>query len=389
MKVALVTSWLSRSGGGVSTAVEALSRSLLPICDTHVIGLRDDAWQTDGEAWSGAPATALPVRGPAAIGYAPEMSEHLRALDPDVAHTHGLWMHPSRDVARWSKRTGRPYIVSPHGMLDSWAIRQSHWKKRVAGWLYENAHLHRANCLHALCEAEARAIRELGFDNPICVIPNGVSPPAAGDEHPAPWHGRIPEQADVMLFLGRLHPKKNLPALIEDWPAKPRGNWHLAIAGWDQLEHESDLRELVKKRGLEDRVHFLGPLFGSSKDAALRNARAFVLPSLSEGLPMAVLEAWSYALPVLMTDACNLPQGFEAGAAARLSLAKEEMQRDLQLFMRQDAETLKQMGQNGRELAQKEFSWSAVAAQLLDVYAWLGGNGKEPATIHKQTRLDP
>jgi poly(glycerol-phosphate) alpha-glucosyltransferase len=76
-----------------------------------VIGLRDDAWQTDSEAWSGAPATDLPVRGPTAIGYAPEMSEYLRALDPDVAHTHGLWMHPSRDVARWSKLTGRPYIV--------------------------------------------------------------------------------------------------------------------------------------------------------------------------------------------------------------------------------------------------------------------------------------
>jgi poly(glycerol-phosphate) alpha-glucosyltransferase len=192
-----------------------------------------------------------------------------------------------------------------------------------------------------------------------------------------------------MLFLGRLHPKKNLPALIEAWPVNPSGNWHLAIAGWDQLGHENDLRQQVKMRGIENRVHFLGPLFGSSKDAALRNARAFVLPSLSEGLPMAVLEAWSYALPVLMTDACNLPQGFESGAAIRLSLAKEDMQTDLQFFLQQDEAALKRMGQNGRELVQKDFSWSTVAARMLDVYAWVGGNGKEPATIRKQTRLGP
>ena len=53
-------------------------------------------------------------------------------------------------------------------------------------------------------------------------------------------------------------------------------------------------------------------------NSLLQEVDAFILPSFSEGLPMSVLEAWAYQLPVVMTDFCNLPEGFEAGAAIRI-----------------------------------------------------------------------
>jgi poly(glycerol-phosphate) alpha-glucosyltransferase len=261
-------------------------------------------------------------------------------------------------------------------------MRHSSGKKKLAAWLYENAHLHGAQCLHALCDAEEAQMREVGFRNPICVIPNGVALPEHDDGGPAPWAGIIPTDADVMLFLGRLHPKKNLPALIEAWSRVSRaGNWHLAIAGWDQLGHQAVLTALTERLGIAQRVHFLGPLFGAEKTRALRRAHAFVLPSLSEGLPMSVLEAWSHGLPVLKTAACNLPEGFRAGAAARLSLDPEGMAHDLERFLRKDRSELRRMGCNGRDLAAEHFSWSAVAQQILDVYAWLAGDRDRPATV--------
>jgi poly(glycerol-phosphate) alpha-glucosyltransferase len=128
-------------------------------------------------------------------------------------------------------------------------------------------------------------------------------------------------------------------------------------------------------------VHFLGPLFGREKDAALRRADAFVLPSLSEGLPMAALEAWSYGLPVLQTEACNLPEGFQAKAAFRLSLAPEEMARDLHAFMQIEPSKLAEMGRNGRGLVERNFCWNGVAGQLLEVYAWLLEDGAQPASV--------
>src|SRR5690606_12114387 len=146
---------LSRAGGGVSVAVSALSRSLRTAsAELHVVGLQDPQWPLDAYEWQGIPTSALSIQGPSAIGYAPKASTQLRNIDPAIIHTHGIWTYPSLAVSRWSSRTGRPYIVSPHGMLDSWAMRHARWKKAIARRLYENAHLRGASCLHALCESE-------------------------------------------------------------------------------------------------------------------------------------------------------------------------------------------------------------------------------------------
>jgi poly(glycerol-phosphate) alpha-glucosyltransferase len=384
MKAALVTSYLSRSGGGVSAAVEALSGTLFATgTDVHVVGIDDGTCDTGHIDWSGGPYFALPVYGPGALGYAPEMRHRLHDLDPSIAHTHGIWTYPSQAVREWSSRTRRPYVVSPHGMLDPWALHNAHWKKKIATWLYESAHLRRASCLHALCEAEAEAMRHLGFANPICVIPNGVATPPAktDDRSPPPWGHVIHDDAKVILFLGRLHPKKNLLALLDAWSKAADNEWHLVIAGWDQGGHQKHLEAAIYRRRLNKSVHILGPLFGRDKDLALRHARAFVLPSLSEGLPMAVLEAWSYGLPVLMTEACNLAQGFQASAAASLSLHPEEMAQDLGYFLNLGQSRLDEMGRNGRQLVEKHFSWDSVARQMLAVYEWLVNDSEQPSTV--------
>ncbi len=379
----LVTGCLSRSGGGVATVVQCLSRSLIAKkAKVNVVGLQDSGWHHDAKQWDGIRTIPLRVVGPSTIGYAPGARGCLERAGADIAHTHGIWKYPSSVVARWGASTGRPYIVSPHGMLDAWALKNSAWKKRIAAQLYENAHLRGAWCFHALCEAEARAIRELGFHQPICVIPNGIAQPLIEMPRPAPWQAFVPREHRVMLFLGRLHRKKNLSALIEAWASDAADrNWDLAIAGWDEGGHEQTLRKLVKRHGLEERVHFLGPLFGSEKDAAFRAADAFVLPSLSEGLPIAVLEAWSYGLPVLKTDACNLAQGFRENAAFRLSPERDRMTCEIRDFMRMGREAQRQMGHNGQRLTERDFCWSSVAEQLLQVYRWLLDGGTPPACV--------
>lgn len=350
--------------------------------NVHVLGLRDDRWPVDGRSWQGAPPTTLTVHGPSALGYAPRAASHLRNLNADIAHTHGLWTYPSQAVAAWSARSRRPYVVSPHGMLDPWALNNARWKKTLAGWLYEDRHLRRADCLHALCEAEAMTIRNLGYLNPICVIPNGVTIPSNAADGIPPWHQFVKADANVMLFLGRLHPKKNILALIDAWPAEASSNnWHLVIAGWHQGDYRKTLEDKIRRRSLSECIHVVGPLFGQEKHAALRHARAFVLPSLSEGLPMAVLEAWSYGLPVLMTDACNLPEGFEAGAAMRMALHPHEMPRDLAAFLALDRTRLAAMGGNGLRLVESRFNWPGVAAQMRAVYTWLVAGGLPLPTV--------
>jgi glycosyltransferase involved in cell wall biosynthesis len=237
----------------------------------------------------------------------------------------------------------KPYVVSPHGMLHPWALRVSRWKKHLASRLYENNHLQRATCLHALNDTEAEAIRAYGLRKPICIVPSGVEIPTCPPRVKAPWFEILPPDARVLLYLGRLHPIKGLPALLRGW-SHVRGmakdaNWHLAIAGWGQGGHETELLKLSTTLGLGKTVHFLGPQFGEAKGSCFHAASAFVLPSLSEALPMTVLEAWAYGMPVLMTRQCNLPSGFEVGAALRIEPDAESIAVELRvLFQMSDVD---------------------------------------------------
>jgi poly(glycerol-phosphate) alpha-glucosyltransferase len=191
----------------------------------------------------------------------------------------------------------------------------------------------------------------------------------------------------VLLYLGRLHPKKNLANLIRAWKATPNSqpstlnSWVLAIAGWDQGGYEAALRQLTADLGLLTSVIFLGPKFGADKDACYQACDAFVLPSLSEGQPFVVLEAWSHARPVLMTPECNLPDGFQKPAAIRMNTTVEGVAEGLEMLFAMDEAALREMGRRGRDLVIANFSWSQSAAQMFAVYNWMLGRSAAPDCV--------
>ena len=139
--------------------------------------------------------------------------------------------------------------------------------------------------------------------------------------------------------------------------------WQLAIAGWNQGTHESELKALAEDYQLNSSIKFLGPLYGEAKAAAYSRADAIVLPSLSEGLPMAVLEAWSYGKPVLLTPQCNLPEGVVAGAAIEALPNVNALAKGLaNLIEASDCERI-QMGQRGWQLVNQRFTWAEVCVR--------------------------
>ncbi len=372
MKIAFVTQSISRRNGGVSEVARRLGQTLsdLPGTSVEVLALRDESTDADLPAWAPLRPRIVETAGPASLGCAPRAARELRALAPDLVHLHGLWTA----LSHTTRALGKPYIISPHGMLDPWALANSAWKKHLAGWLYENAAHRRAACFHAMTRAEFACIRARGLRQPVCLIPNGVdlpSPTAA----PAPWADRVDAGRPVLLYLGRIHPKKGLPALIEAWhEVRPEGA--LVIAGWDQGGHEAELRALGGGG-----IHFVGPLFAEKKAAAYANANGFILPSLSEGLPLVVLEAWSHRLPVLMTPQCNLPEGFAADAAVNIEHNHASIAAGLRDFFSMQKSERIAMGERGRSLVESEFTWPRIAGQMRAVYEWLLGGGAPPACI--------
>jgi poly(glycerol-phosphate) alpha-glucosyltransferase len=303
--------------------------------------------------------------------------------------------------------------------LDTWALQNSRWKKKIASLLFKTKQLKQATCFRALCQAEADAIRAYGLKQRIEVVPNGVDLPEnlTTIEHLGRCEKEQPkvgpkgegvgsteskdtentERKKKLLFLGRIHPKKGLVGMLKTWAQiqNPKSGiqnsreWQLVIAGWDQGGHEGELIELCSELGLSvvqrskhvpcsataqevegADVVFYGPAFGGEKDQLLRGADAFVLPSFSEGLPMSVLEAWAYGLPVVMTPECNLPEGFATQAALEIrngEMGNAKWDGLWALLDMSDSDRI-EMGGRGRRLVEQKFTWPKVASQMKALY---------------------
>ena len=389
MKIACLIASVSRKAGGLYESVRRLCQSLhsLPGTEVHVLGMIDEHTAADISGWAPLPVHVFPVRGPRDFGYAPGLKEKLFELEADILLTHGLWMYPTMVAHAWHRQTGRPFIIHPHGMLDPWAVKNSYWKKRLAGFFNEDPCLRKAACIRALCHSEARSIRAYGLRNPVCVIPNGIDLPGEDFNPSSPWEEKIPAGDKVLLYLGRLHPKKGLPSLLRAWAilrkqnAAQAADWNLVIAGWDQKGHEHELKKLTRRLGIETGVHFPGPQFGRAKTAAYRHADAFILPSLSEGLPMVVLEAWAHRLPVLMTPHCNLPEGFKTGAAICAEPNTGSLAQGLQLLFSMDSTERARMGHRGHRLVRERFNWPQIGARMYSVCRWLLGEVGQPECV--------
>ena len=343
----------------------------------EVFSASDAYTRIDEPLWGDLPTRTFPTCGPRLFGYAPGLAAALETWNADILHVHGIWTYPSVVAPRWSRGTRR-YLVSPHGLLKPWALRNSRWKKRIAALLYEDEHLRRADCLHALNSAEAEALRAYGLKNPICIIPNGTT---MRDDTAL----QVSRKGRSILYLGRFHPSKGLRSLIEAWSAArveaAAAGWRLTLAGWDQNRHRAELERLADQLQVRSSVDFIGPQFGSDKDRCFAAASAFILPSKSEGQPVSILEAWSRKLPVLMTRECNLPEGAAAGAAVMMEPEVNSIAAALRrLFSMTDSER-KQMGRNGQSLVERHFQWQQIGTSMTDVYDWILGQGPRPDCI--------
>ena len=192
VRVGLLTAHLTRAGGGVYTSVRDVARALGEERGMEVEVFGPERRGEEPGGWEGVKVRTARALGPGVFSFAPGLVGQLTGADLDLVHLHGLWMHTSVASAAFTRRTGRPHLISPHGMLDTWALHNSGWKKRLAAAFFENANLRSAACVHALNAAEEESIRDYGLTAPVCVIPNGVR--AAGGGRDAAGNAVVDEE---------------------------------------------------------------------------------------------------------------------------------------------------------------------------------------------------
>ena len=220
MHIVHVMGKTSRMAGGLFETVPGLANALIrtPGLTNSAIGVNDNPGEDDSANWTCFLETFdSPRWAPRRFLYAPKMLSAILASQASLVLCHGLWTHHNWVVLQWAKKTGRPYMVVPHGMLDVVDLRKSRLKKWLARRFYVDPLVHGAACVRAISDSEAKSIRAFGTSRPICRLANGVNLPETGPCEKPAWRLALPQEAKVLFYIGRINPKKGLPTLIEAW----------------------------------------------------------------------------------------------------------------------------------------------------------------------------
>lgn len=369
VRLAHIVPSLEDRHGGPSKSVRGLVAALRRAGDAADLLTTTDQLSTTEPARTSTDTLHFPRQAPRWLTRSPALADHLARTDYDCLHEHSLWLLPLRYAASAASRRGIPLVISPRGMMSPWAWRHRRGRKWLAEQLVHPGAFRAAAGWHATSPEEAADIRSLGFQQPVCVAPNGVEPPtpealAAArahwlDAHPA-LRGRR-----VALFYSRFHRKKRPRELVELWRATPGNEWILLIAG---LPEEYTAAE-VQSWFAGDAASRVVVADGTDHPAPYAAASLFLLPSHSENFGLVIAEALAAGVPALVTDTTPWAKlaAQQAGWCERWDHYPAALNRALAL----DDATLRAMGARGREWVGREFSWDRSAALLAGFYRHL------------------
>lgn len=382
MHLIILTDSISRHAGGLLDAVRGLfTNKNFKDVELQILSYTDDAVQEDLHLWNN---LDIKLFSPGPFLYSSKIKENLLKSGADIYHQEGLWRFSHLLMEEWSKRVGRPIVCTPHGMLDPFIIRNQGKAKRIIAKLFFDKSLRSVSCFQALCQKELEDIRAYGLKQPIAIIPNGIDLPNTNKSFVKEDDKRH------LLYLGRLHEKKGVDLLLNAiGELKREGNdhltyWHIDIVGWDHENCKSTLLKIVEQFGLSDIVTFHGGLFGEEKEKMYAMCDAYILPSHGEGLPMTVLEAWAWHKPVIITQECHIPEGFDANAAIKIEDNKDSVKEGIIKLLSMGDDELNNMGENGYNLVKNHFSWDVAARKMIELYRWLLGQQDKPDFVYTE-----
>jgi len=323
---------------------------------------------------SGVTIREVPVSAVSRVwpGHARELVKEVRSLAAgfDVLHSHGIW-HYVDYVAYRMAREGARTVITTHGMLEPWCLSHKRWKKRIYFQLLERRILRSCVAIHAVASGEVNNIAAWIPSKPIRVIANGVSVEefdqascsreAVYARHPG-LRGK-----KVVLFLGRVDPKKGLDILARAFASIASDDVRLVIAGPDDSGYGALVRKVLEAAGVLDKAVFTGMVAGKLRIGLFKVADVFVHSSYSEGFSLSILEAMANRLPVIVTRECNFPEVAEADCGFVTGTDAQEVSMALRMLLK-DGALARRMGERGRGLVEQRFSWDTAATEMISFY---------------------
>jgi glycosyltransferase involved in cell wall biosynthesis len=294
----------------------------------------------------------------------------------DVVHIYGLYDLLGPAVAARCRIRRLPYLVEPIGMFVP--IVRNLPLKRMYHAVFGRQLFAGASAVIATSEQEAGELVAGGIPQEKIVLRrNGVDAPAQLPERGAFRAGRkIPKDANVVLFLGRLSEKKSPDLLLNAFAKLPvqinGSSVHLVIVGPDEGGMKKRLEHLVEQSGLERRVQICGPVFGEEKWAAYRDSDVFVLPSVNENFGNSAAEAAAAGTPVVVTRGCGIAPLLADVAGLVVAHDSGAISQALARILG-DAELHKRLSAGCKNLTSR-LGWEEPVRQMEELYCKLGAS---------------
>ena len=304
--------------------------------------------------------------------YSPIMKNKLNDIMPsiDIVHTHLPFIYPTYIASKLAKIHNKPLLYHQRGVLSDGALGFRSFKKKIYINLIEKKIIQNSSCLIALTKYESYTFRKYSLkEQRISIIPNGIDITKFSLNVTNYYDFLIDDSKIVILFLGRLHPSKGADLLFSAFikAIVQNDNLRLIMAGPDEYGLTEEFNQKLKDKKLQDYVFFPGIIIGDEKKRLLARADLFVLPSFSEGFSMAILEALASSTAVLISPECNFSEVQSANAGAVITNDVELISNKI-LELTSNLDTLKKMGENGKQLVKQFYNWKIISKQFLDLY---------------------
>lgn len=326
--------------------------------------------------------TEVPIHYTAApivpkICYSPKLKRDMRQLGVyDIYHAQGVWQYPTYAVADVARQKGKPYLITPRGMLYPQDIAKANtvFKKISLKWRLLDD-LNKAACVQVTCEEEMVHCRNLGVTSPIAIIPNPVEI--------KDYLCRKEDKVRRIGYLGRLSPRKNVEGLIyafADLGKKAKDAELLIIGGGDDA-YESFLKQEVKRLNLSN-VVFAGFLNGEEKDGALASCSVLAMPSEFENLGNVILEGLVRRIPCIATTGSPWRELNDCRCGWWVEYTQKAITNAVEMALDATEEQLALMGDKGRKLMEDRYSVEAVAECFEQLYEWILSRGSKPEFVY-------
>lgn len=291
--------------------------------------------------------------------------------DYDLAHIHALFSPVSSAAARVARSHHLPYILRPLGTLDPADLQKKRLLKTLYAAFLERPNLAGAAAIHFTSDQEAKVSERFGVVTRDLVLPLGVKLPKPAATDIRAKFG-IPALRPMLLFMSRIDPKKGLDLLIpalETLIAEDQ-EFQFVLAGGNPQnpDYETKIRDRIRHSPLNAHTTIVGFITGGDKADLLNAADLFVLPSHYENFGIAVAEAMSVGTPVVVSDQVHIWKGIQQAEAGWINACNVSSLTDALRLALSDPHEQQRRGTNAHRYAHENFSWDAIAHQLIREY---------------------